>query len=604
MTKKRILFSAACSLIEPLGLLHLSGLARDLSWDRMIHLIPNHDFDSFFEKVRDFRPDIVGFNIYTGNHLQSHQAFKKLRRDYPDVQIVVGGPHPTYFPVDSSEHADFVVMSEGFGGLRQIMTGTAKKGILAMPGSEKFPQPDREIFYRDYPEHANSRIKSIISMTGCPYKCTYCYNSSTPQDINVPPEIAEKLAQSMGYGGRLFPYNVRTIEDVIAEGREIAEKWPTDLIYFQDDVHGFDVQDWLPKFAPRWKNEVTLPYHAQMRWEMTRGDSGSQRLDVLKQAGCFGLTLAIEAANELIRKEVLDRGTSGDAMFEGMQKLTDREFKVRTEQITALPYGATSGPTPMNLDADLELVELNVKLRESSGGPTMAWASTFVPYAGTKLGIYSQRFGHYSEWDNNGVADTFFDRSVLRFPLGWIGPGLEKLTGKEDVWLGRKDLERYRTQNAELRRIFNFVTLIPDGHQLARTYIESDESYTFERLGQSTIRHLQARADSNAEARRLLNQIEQFQIQVPLTTLDPKGQSVIKNLVGYFGCLPKGFLAAKRFAKYAQEQGSYSPVILSTATRHHLYDEVLYVADNVPSKEEGSGYLRSSTPEAARISKV
>lgn len=603
MSKKRILLSAAYSLIEPLGLLHLAGLARDLGWDRMIHLIPDHDFDSFFEKIRDFRPDIVGFNIYTGNHLQSYQAFKKLRRDYPDVQIVVGGPHPTYFPVDSSEHADFVVMSEGFGGLRQIMTGNAKKGILAMEGSEKFPQPDRETFYRDYPEHAASRIKSIISMTGCPYKCTYCYNSSTPQDINVPPEIAEKLAQAMGYGGRLFPYNVRTIEDVIAEGREIAEKWPTDLIYFQDDVHGFDVQDWLPKFAPRWKDEVTLPYHAQMRWEMTRGDSGSQRLDVLKRAGCFGLTLAIEAADELIRKEVLDRGTSGDAMFEGMQKLTDREFKVRTEQITALPYGATSGPTPMNLEADLGLVELNVKLRESSGGPTMAWASTFVPYAGTKLGIYSQRFGHYSEWDNNDVPDTFFDRSVLRFPVEWVGQKLEDLKGQEGVWLDNKDLERYRSQNAELRRIFNFVTLIPDGHQLARIYIESSESYTFERLGQSAIKHLKERSDSNGEARRLLNQIKQFQIQVPLTTSDPEGQKVIKNLAGYFGCLPKGLLAAKRFAKYAQERGSYSPVVLSTATRHHLYDEVLYEVDDTASKEE-SDYLRSSMPETARISKV
>ncbi len=102
---------------------------------------------------------------------------------------------------------------------------------------------------------------------------------------------------------RLFPLNIRSVDDVINESAEIAQNWQTDVLYCQDDVHGFDLRDWMPKLAERWPIEVGIPYHAQMRWEMTRDE---RRLDLLKQTGCFGLTLAIEAAEYAVRAEVLE----------------------------------------------------------------------------------------------------------------------------------------------------------------------------------------------------------------------------------------------------------------------------------------------------------
>jgi len=141
--KKKILFGASYSAIEPLGILHLAGLARDLGWDRSFHLVKNHSFEDFFKKVNEYRPDVVGFNVYTGNHTQIREAFKKLKKDYPETQIIVGGPHPTYFPVESLEYADYVVMSEGIGSLRKILIGDAKPGILPMSTAESFPIPNR-----------------------------------------------------------------------------------------------------------------------------------------------------------------------------------------------------------------------------------------------------------------------------------------------------------------------------------------------------------------------------------------------------------------------------------------------------------------------------
>jgi len=394
----RILFGASRSVVEPLGLLHLAGLARDMGWERKISLVENHDFEHFFDIVEDFKPDIVGFNVYTGNHLQLFDAFKRLKKDYPNIQRIVGSPHPTYFPDESAEHADFIVMGEGFNPLRKILKGSAERGIVPSGEIEKFPHPDRETFYREHKEYAESPIKSLITMTGCPYQCTYCYNSSELEDIIASQRTRELFkilyptkSNVSRKQRRLFPVNIRKVDDVIKEAREIVENWPTKVFYFQDDVHGLNTK-WMEEFAPKLKEEVGLPYHAQMRWEMTRD---KKRLDLLQEAGCFGLTLAIEAADPTIRKEVLGRNMPEEIMFNGMKEVRSRGFKVRTEQITGLPYGATSKQTPVNLDADLGLVELNVKLREETGGPDIAWASTLAPYAGTKLGIYCREHGHY-----------------------------------------------------------------------------------------------------------------------------------------------------------------------------------------------------------------
>lgn len=571
--KKRLLLGASYSIIEPLGLLHLAGLARDLDWDRKIILVKDNNYDEFFNIVQQYKPDVIGFNAYTGNHTHIFNTLKRIKELYPHIKTVVGGPHPTYFPSDSLKSADYVVMSEGFGAFKKILNGTASPGILPMLNTEKFPFPDRETFYKDYPQHANSKIKSIISMTGCPYTCTYCYNSSTPDDIkeNLPPEIADNIGKIMGLGGRLFPHNVRSVDDVIAEAKEIVQKWPTSLIYFQDDVHGFDIKEWMKEFAERWPKEVGIPYHAQMRWEMTRSED---RLDLLVKAGCTGLTLAIEAADPHIRSEVLNRQMKDNLVFDGMKAVTSRGLKVRTEQITGLPYGATTEETPINLEADLALIELNVKLRELSGGPTMAWASTLVPYAGTKLGLYCTQYGHFNTTRTHEIRDTFFERSIMRFPKKWIGPELENLKDDESVWLSGSELERYRDQNQQLRSLFNFFTLIPQGHILAKSYLENDEPFTFERLGKETIEHLKNIGDT-----QVLENIDVLMNIVPEFNLKEEQKATVISLLPYFACLPKAELALRRFVKYGKNNDGLTSTVLSTATRHHLYDEILYAVE-------------------------
>ncbi len=570
--KSRILLGADYSIIEPLGLLHLVGLAENEGWVTKVLLIKNHDFDAFFSAIEDFKPNVVGFNVYTGSHIHFLRVLREMKLKFPDILTVVGGPHPTYFPNEFLEYADHVVMSEGFGALRNILQGKAVPGILPMAKAEVFPLPNKKVFYEDYPELANSPIKSIISMTGCPYACSYCYNSSVPRDLgdNLPGEAARALGGAMGMSGRLFPENIRNIDDIIREAQYL-KKYNTQVIYFQDDVFGFDIKEdgFLEQLAARWPKEVGIPFHAQMHWEMTVGKSGERRLDLIREAGGFGLTLATEAADFTIRKEILGRPLRDEIIFEGMNNLVDRHFRVRTEQITALPYGTTSKETKINLDADLEALELNVKLLRETGGPTMAWASTFAPYKGTKLGKYCENYGHYVS-SSSDFSNAFYEQSVLRFPKKWAGPDVH-----DDDWLTDCELEKYRKQNSELRRLFNFLALVPEGHVLARKYLVG-ESYGFDTLGQMTNKHLEKLSQRDAVANDILSTLKSVEHYV-----DNMEEGLIKkdlsDLAACFACLPKPIDAIKKTMEYVD--GELDSWTLSTAIRHHLYDNVMYAVN-------------------------
>lgn len=430
----KILFAARYSVIEPLGLLHLSAIAKQEQWDPFIVLFRGTDFTDVSSAIECIKPDLVGFSLYTGNHQKVLEYIKTLT-----IPTILGGYHATYFPDECLKYADYVVLSEGLHGLRSILRQEAPKGIVPFTQQEPITAPDRVTLYSAYPEFNNSPIKSIITHTGCPFACSYCYNSSK---IN---------------GKRLFPFSARTVKSVIGEIKNIIKFSPaTKIVYFQDDVFGADLK-WLKEFAD--KNKIK--FHAQTRFEYANPKSHvcRERLNILKDCGCTGLTLAIESASPVIRKELLNRHTPQDLIFSSMSYLSKVGFKVRTEQMLGLPYGLTKEKTSVGIKADLEILKLNVKLKEETGLPTLAWASIFSPYQGTVLGKYCKDNGFY-EGDNVDAPETFFQRSVLQMKKEWMGQ-----------WMNGEELLDYRNKLDALRNIFQLSARLPKGHEFAEEFI-------------------------------------------------------------------------------------------------------------------------------------
>lgn len=489
--RKRLIFVGKWHVIEPLGILYLLGIAKRLGWEARVVLIDSFDYQPLFREVRDFKPDLVCFSIWTGWHVQTFRACDAVRS--LGIKVAIGGPHATYFTDECLAHAEWVVKAEGFRNFRRLLEGQLPYGIHfdTERMAEGFPIPDRELVYQAYPFLARSLIKSIMCTVGCPFHCSYCYAPT----------------YNRLYGG--FALNVRPVDDIIREALEIKHRWPAEMIYFQDDIFGYDIP-WLREFVHAWKANIGIPWHCQIRLELTRN---TERLELFREGGCTGITLAIESGNAFLRQFVLERPMADDLIVEGTRKIMRLGMTLRTEQILAVPFS--------DIETDLQTLALNNRIN-----PDMAWVSILGPFGGTVMGTIAQNFGFYTG-NNDDFSETFFDRSILRHVKDGrtsIEPCVARtLQGPHDNPLLRmravpefgnharilvrtadgterpacafeylEDWQnsRYCDQTVTLQRIFNWLAKIPQGHRLGTRFVALPSTeWTWETLGSLTREH-------------------------------------------------------------------------------------------------------------------
>ncbi len=591
----RMLFLARHSGgVEPLGLHYLSQIPLNDGWECDVELVKENDFNRFHEKLERWKPDLVGCHIWTGYHLPMLVACDAARAR--GIPVIMGGPHATYSHEQCVPHADYVVRGSGFGYLSQALKGTLTKGVHfnAHGRQEMFPVPSRHTLYDAYPEFAKSPIKSHFCSVGCPYHCTYCY--------------ADEFNRL--HGG--FDLVLRPMDDVIREAQIVMEGWPeTKLFYFQDDVFGFKLQ-WLEEFARRWKREVGVPFHCQMRLEMTRHADGDRRLDLFAEAGCTGVTLAIESGSAFLRKEVLFRAMPHELIVDGCRKIMLRGMSCRTEQILAVPFS--------DITTDLGTLALNREIN-----PTHAWASILSPYPFVNIGRMATGFGMHNG-DQDGLEESFFLRSVMRHIEGGprdieqIVARLPKTRQREALlrmkavqnggltaevmyypdareisrgdsegvvgkisYLSDSDNDRYCEQTARLHRLFNWLPRLPYGEELGRTLVDvGDNAWSWETIGQKTTEHLEKYRPGRLEGWK-----HKLTDEMGYASPDDLPTPVAQN-PGYFCHFKDG----GGLAKTMLDKGMFDPALTIAETlnrvnegaRHHIFQHELYKIEGGPER--------------------
>ena len=265
---------------------------------------------------------------------------------------------------------------------------------------------------------------------------------------------------------------------------------------------------WLRQFVRRWSAEVGVPWHCQIRLELTRGTPGGERLDLFVKGGCSGITLAIESGNAFLRKHVLLRPMEHELILEGCRQIISRGMTLRTEQMLQIPFS--------NIETDLSTLWLNYEIN-----PTMAWSSILHPFGETNMGKIAWRWGF---WDKDAVSSIYLDRSPLTHSvtaMETVLPLIERLQPvgqrfeslllkmyakakngglKADIFLDdtvSKDGDRlvslpdtrepiceieyldtekntrYCDQISHLQPIFNWLTKVPEGYRLGKKWVEA-----------------------------------------------------------------------------------------------------------------------------------
>jgi len=151
------------------------------------------------QKIREFQPDIVGFTVMTYQYLNTYALISELRRLFPGVKTVVGGPHVSALESEVLEQCpdvDYAVAGEGELPMRDLCLGAPAEtipglhhrsngGVLSGPARVYVDDLDQLPFprFRSYPLDRYTNEIEICTSRGCPHRCIFC---SVPNHMGRP----------------------------------------------------------------------------------------------------------------------------------------------------------------------------------------------------------------------------------------------------------------------------------------------------------------------------------------------------------------------------------------------------------------------------------
>lgn len=249
------------------------------------------------EAVLGFNPDVLGITATTPQAYDAYELADWTHTAGLDVEpfIVMGGVHPTVLPEEALKHCDCVVKGEGEKAVLQIVQLLQKKKKVPpviegeyIKNLDDIPSPafdlmDIEYYMKtqDNPSRAfpfglkHARLGSLITSRGCPYRCTFCWNSF-----------------------RQTPPRWHSAERVVDEVCHFVDRYRANSIFFVDDEFAVNRKR-LKKVADLFKEHgVNVVWGCQAR--ATTLDYELMKLMGSMGGGCKFVSVGFESANQRI----------------------------------------------------------------------------------------------------------------------------------------------------------------------------------------------------------------------------------------------------------------------------------------------------------------
>ena len=389
---------------EPLayGLMSLAAALRRRG--HVVTLVQHRDVAALAGHPRVRDADVLAMSATTGLHRVYLRWARELRRRFPEKGLVLGGPHPTFFPrVLEQAPLDGVCIGEGEesfpeflvlwqAGYPELPAGwwirrdhgrvPVERGAARGPVREldTLPPPAFDLFYDADPRYRDAPNKAFLATRGCPHRCTYCFN--------------HRLNQRHRRFGPLL--RAHDPERVCDEVLRVRDRWGLKLAWFID-ANFCANQPWLERFARIYARRVGLPFFCKLRPE--RATERTVRL--LAAAGCTAVGLGIESGSERVRREVLGRPSADDAILDGCRRLKAAGIRILSFSMVGIP-GAT-------LDEELRTVALNAACKVD-----LAAATVLQPYPATPIARWAERHGYF-DGNYERLSYSYFGDSPLRY---------------------------------------------------------------------------------------------------------------------------------------------------------------------------------------------
>ncbi|HEX7343867.1 MAG TPA: radical SAM protein [bacterium] len=356
-----------------------------------------------FGRAREFKPDLIALSTMTGDHVRCLELATGAKKNL-DVPILLGGPHPTFFP-EVIEHPaiDIICRGEGeeaaallcerldrsqaYDDVRNLWV-KSNGGVVRNeigPGEnnlDNYPIPDRELYYK-YPYLRQYPAKPFITARGCPYLCTFCFN----RDFNRMYHGKMKIMRRNSPG--------RAVEEML----RVKSRYPLKRIFINDDIFILD-KEWLGQFLPLYKREVKLPFFCNVRVNLI----DEEKVKMLADAGCALAMFGIESGDEELRRKVLKKNITNEQIYRAAELFHKYGIKIKTTSILGLP--------DETVEKALKTIKINADIKAD-----FPWCSILQPYPRTELAQMAQEKGLIGpDFSLDDLEASFFSDSVLKQP--------------------------------------------------------------------------------------------------------------------------------------------------------------------------------------------
>ena len=347
-------------------------------------------FEAFIKMVEDYKPHLIGLSSIEVTQKLGIRLLQAAR--HTGVPTIVGGPYATFAPevCIREDCVDMVCVGEGEAALVELCEkmrngedttkigniwvkkdGKVHRNPVRTPiALETLPHQDWEIYdQRRFwkPMGGAISVTGTFEMNrGCPYTCTFCINDG----------FASLYGPHGGY------YREQDVDRLVEEMAEKKERYNLVYVYLVAESFLTTTRARVERFGQLYKEKVGLPFWVEARPESVT----PEKVAILTDMGCEGMSIGVESGNFDLRKNVLGRNVTDATIIKAFETLHDTGIRVSANNIIGFPTETR--------EMIFDTIELDRKLK-----PDGVMVSYFSPYKGSSLRTVCENEGYIKDED-------------------------------------------------------------------------------------------------------------------------------------------------------------------------------------------------------------
>ena len=336
------------SIVVPIGLGYLAAHIRERHEVSLLDCEANNmDVGGLADRVERFKPDVIGFQMYSSDRTVVRSYLTRLSRMAIRPVVVAGGPHPSSVPREILDefapHIDYAFAGEAEIAFSRFLSALEGKsadppGLADVPGliwrdrgqvrvNPSYFHPELDDLgtpawdllkpgsYPHAPYAAFTRhlpVTLVTASRGCPNRCTFC---------------------AAGYlSGHRIRY--RSPEAIVDEIEFLKNKHGIKEIQFADDNLTAD-PDVVSRLC-----EIMIERRLDVPWSCPNGvrlDTLSRELlQAMKRSGCYSLAVGIESGSKRLLAKI-HKGISLERVPATLEMIRDAGIRTVGYFILGLP---------------------------------------------------------------------------------------------------------------------------------------------------------------------------------------------------------------------------------------------------------------------------